>query len=173
MKNKYDDGINNYSFKLVNIQSFSYRDFLKSNKPEELLLAILADFEDNHPEIITDKILEKAKMITDETFTIEKFVNQFEIISKIRNLGTIVYQKTRNNMPLDIKIEELYSYNVGKEAGIKEGIKEGIREGYKERRDEMILAMLKIGKLNIEDIAKIADVSISFIRKMKKSLENH
>jgi hypothetical protein len=52
---------------------------LESDKPEELLLAILANFEQVKPEMIIAKIFIRAQMITNETFSLEKFVSQFEV----------------------------------------------------------------------------------------------
>jgi hypothetical protein len=45
MNNILEMGENRFSYQLFNIQSISYRTFLESDKPEELLLAILANLE--------------------------------------------------------------------------------------------------------------------------------
>jgi hypothetical protein len=45
MNNILEIGENRFSYQLFNIQSISYRTFLESDKPEELLLAILANLE--------------------------------------------------------------------------------------------------------------------------------
>lgn len=174
MKNSYQDGKNSFSFELVSIQEFSYKQFLETEKPEELILAILADFENNHPEKITGEIFRKAKMITNETFSLEKFVNQFEVISKLRNLGSILINKTENIMPLDISVEDLYSYQIGKQAGIQEGIREGIKDGeqkgLRKAKDEMIVSMIKKAKLSLMEIAEIANVSLAYVKNLAKKI---
>jgi len=46
---------------LVSIQDFSYKTFLYTDRPEELVLAILADFEDKTVEEITNLFFPKQK----------------------------------------------------------------------------------------------------------------
>ena len=77
MKNSYHDGRNTFSFELISIQEFSYKTFLKSDKPEELMLVILADFEDKTKEEIAELIFSKAKVIINETKYLSKIINRF------------------------------------------------------------------------------------------------
>jgi hypothetical protein len=63
MKNSYHDGRNTFSFELISIQDFSYRTFLKTDRPEELVLAILSDFEDKTKEEIADLIFPKQNSL--------------------------------------------------------------------------------------------------------------
>jgi hypothetical protein len=50
MLNSYHDGINTFSCELVNIQDFSYKTFLETDKADELVLTILSDYEDKTKE---------------------------------------------------------------------------------------------------------------------------
>ena len=88
------------------------------------------------------------------------------------NLGSILINKTDNIMPLDISVEDLYSYQIGKQAGMQEGIKEGIRDGeqkgLRKAKDEMIVSMIKKAKLSVMEIADIADVSLSYVKNLAK-----
>ena len=117
MQNIYQDGNNTFSYKLVSIQDFSYKTFLKSDRPEELVLAILADFEDKTVEEITHDIFFKAKIILNETNQMEKFVNQIEVLSKLRNLDGFIQHYIQNTMALDLKIEDTFTYKKGKLEG--------------------------------------------------------
>jgi predicted transposase YdaD len=109
-------------------------------------------------------------MITNETFSLEKFVNQFEVISKLRNLGSILINKTENIMPLDISVEDLYSYQIGKQAGMQEGIKDGEQKGLRKAKDEMIVSMIKKAKLSLMEIADIADVSLPHVKNLANKI---
>jgi predicted transposase/invertase (TIGR01784 family) len=170
MKNAYSDGNNSYSFQLFSIQSISYKTFLASNKPEELLLAVLADFEKEAPEDILKLLFSKAKVLTNETFTLDKFVSQLEILSKLRNLEDIFKTLIQKIMPLEIKIEETFIYKEGKVKGRIEGKEEGKIEGKKEGKIEMILALLKKGELSQEKIADAADVSLEYVKELADNL---
>jgi predicted transposase YdaD len=164
MQNVYKDANNYFRYELISIQQFSYRIFLESERPEELILAILADFENCTAEQIADLIFARAKVIVNETFGIEKFVNQIEVISKIRNLGNFIQKYIEKNMTLELKLEDSFTYKKGKREGRREGKREGKREGEKENRDKMILAMLKKEKYSIKEISEIAEVSAEYIK---------
>jgi hypothetical protein len=162
MQHTYHDGRNHFSFELVSIQQYSYRTFLETDKPEELILAILADFEKLGKEEIAKLIFDRAKVITNETFSMEKFVNQIEVLSKLRNLDDFIQQFILENMALDLKMEDTFTF--------KEGKKEGKMEGKMEKQDKMILAFLKKGKFSHEDIAEAAEVSLDYVQKLAEKL---
>ena len=175
MKNSYHDGRNTFSFELISIQEFSYKTFLKSDKPEELMLVILADFEDKTKEEIAELIFSKAKVIINETNEMGKFVNQLEVLSKLRNLDGFIQHYILNNMALELKMEDTFTYKQGKIEGKLEGElkgkREGKREGEKEKRDKMILAMLKKGSNSLEEISEIAEVSVDYVKELAAKLD--
>ena len=77
--------------------------------------------------------------------------------------------------PFEIKPQDTFLYKMGQESGIKSGIKDGEKRekrgekrGKKEKQDDMISALLKIGKLPVEDIAKAAGVSVAYVVRLKK-----
>jgi hypothetical protein len=160
MKNKYYDGINTFSYQLISIQDFSYRTFLESEKPEELVLTILSDFEDKTKEEIADLIFSRAKTIMNETNLMEKFVNQVGVLSKLRNLDSFIQQFTQNIMALDFKLEDTFTF--------KQGEIKGKIEGEKKNRDMTILTMLKKKKYSIDEIAEIAAVSVEYVIELMK-----
>jgi hypothetical protein len=159
MQNIYQDGTNSFSFELISIQDFSYKTFLETDSPEELVLTILANFEDNSVEEIVNQIFSKAKIILSETNQMEKFVNQIEVLSKLRNLSDFIQHYIQNTMALNLKIEDTFTYRKGKLEGKLEE---------KKNRDKMILAFYKKGKLSIEDIAEAAEVSVEYVESLIK-----
>jgi hypothetical protein len=172
MQNFLEDGPNRFEYELYSIQRSSYHSFLKSESPEELLLAILGNLENDSPTTVLKKIINRAKDVVHETFSMEKFVVQLEAFAKFRNYiepFKLVYQKM---FPFEIKPQDTFLYKMGQESGIKDGEKRGERRGEKRgkknKQDEMILAFLKIGKLPIEDIAKAAGVSVAYVNRLKK-----
>ena len=73
-------------------------------------------------------------------------------------------------MPLEIKIEETFIYKEGKVKGRIEGKIEGKEEGKIEEKNEMIIALLKKGKLSQEDIADVANVSLAYVKALAATL---
>jgi hypothetical protein len=159
MSNFYEDDAYKISYKLFSLQDISYKTFLESDKPEELLLTVLANFEQLKPEIIIEKILTRAQMITNETFSLEKFVSQFEVISKLRNLDQLFKTIIDKIMPLEINIEELYLFKKGELKGEKKGLKKGELK----IKIKTVKALIKIGKLSKEEIAFAAGVALAFV----------
>jgi len=169
MQNIYQDGTNSFSFELISIQDFSYKTFLETDSPEELVLAILANFEDNSVDEIVNQIFSKAKFILNETNQMEKFVNQIEVLSKLRNLSDFIQHYIQNTMALNLKIEDTFTYRKGK----LEGKLEGEKRGEKKNRDKMILALYKKGKLSIEDIAEAAEVNVEYVKELVTDFEKN
>ena len=160
MQNVLEDGPNRFEYELYSIQRSSYRAFLESESPEELLLAILGNPENESPTSILKKIINKAKNVVNETFSMEKFVVQLEAFAKFRNYiepFKLIYQKM---MPFEIKPQDTFLYKMGQESGEK--------RGEKNKQDDMILALLKKGKLSLGDIAEAAGVSVAYVNRLKK-----
>jgi len=163
MNNFYAFRKNAFHFDLINIQDFSYKTFINADSPEELMLTILSDFEDKSAEQIADLIFSRAKKMMNETNQRGKFVNQIEILSKLRNLDVIIQQYIQNTMALDLKIEDTFTYKKGK--------LEGKLEGEKKEKDKMIISLYKKGKLSIQDIADAAEVSVEYVEALIKEAE--
>ena len=128
---------------------------MDSEKPEELILAILADFEDKSKEEIVEMIFSRAKLIVNETNLMGKFVNQIEILSKLRNLDGFIQQFTQNIMALDLKIEDTFTF----------------KQGEKKKLDKMILSFYEKLKLTTIQIALAAEVSEQYVIDLIKASE--
>jgi hypothetical protein len=63
-------------------------------------------------------------------------------------------------MPFEIKPQDTFLYKMGQESGEK--------LGEKNKQDDMILALLKRGKLSLGDIAEAAGVSVAYVNRLKK-----
>jgi len=171
MKNSFEDGKNKFHFELLNIQSIPYQKFIESNNPEELLLTILGNFEKDSVEAILEKMIERAKKVVNETFSLEKFVVQLEAFAQLRNFIEPYKLIINKIMPIEFKPENSFLYKKGQEAGEKRGKILGEKRGEKKKRDDMILALLKIGKNSIDDIATVAQVNIEYVKKIAEKLK--
>jgi flagellar biosynthesis/type III secretory pathway protein FliH len=61
-------------------------------------------------------------------------------------------------------------YDIRKDLRYQQGMEKGLEEGLEKKQDKMILALLKIGKLSMEDIAEAAEVSLDYIKKIAEEL---
>jgi hypothetical protein len=157
-----------FRYRIIDIRTVRYEDFLNSDIPEIVVLAILGDFHGDSPEDIAQRIVLKLKEIVKSGFG--KFTTQLQVLSKLRNLQPIVKQKIKK-MPLNIQytIEEDALYEMGLEKGIEnqKAIDESKR--FAEKKDS-VLKMLNAG-LTIEQIANFLNEDISFVLKIKKDLD--
>jgi sugar-specific transcriptional regulator TrmB len=54
---------------------------------------------------------------------------------------------------------------------MQKGLEKGLEEGLEKKQDKMILALLKIGKLSMEEIANAAEVPLDYIKKIAEELK--
>jgi predicted transposase/invertase (TIGR01784 family) len=154
MKNSINLPNIQFSYGLLSFQEISYRKFIDSESPEEVLMAILADFEDQQSESIIERILNKINNSNLGTLQKQKNVKHLSILSKLRNLQPIV----------DILIEKIMALHINyqEDAYYKRGKKQGKIEG----KIEIIKALLKKAVLSHLEIAEVTGVSIEFVNKI-------
>ena len=151
-----------FKFELINIQDFNYKDFLNSDKPEEVILSILADFGNEKAEQVIEKVLKKLKSLPIENLKYRKSVVQLDVLSNLRD-----FQREFINQLLAMA----FTYNMEKDLRFQEGKRIGEKKG-EERGEEKtkIQAIINFSKLGIsnEKIAQALEVSIDFIESVLK-----
>ncbi len=137
-----------FRFNLLNLQDFDYLQFLKSDKPEEIILAILADFGKDKPQTVVKNLIEKLKSLPIETLRLEKYVKQLEILSKLRNLQKeIIKQLETMALTYDLKTDIRYLQG-------------------KEEQATIIAKKMLADNFTIEQIAKYLEVTTDFVKKI-------
>lgn len=157
-----------FFFQLYHFQDFSYRIFLESDKPEEVILAILASFENYTPEKVIHEILTRLKTMPLETFRREKCVKQSEILSKLRSLQEVVVQ-TLEAMALTYDLKNDVRYLQGIQKGEAKGLKKGIKKGIEKGKLKTAENCLRKG-LSIEDTAELTELPLSTIQELAAKL---
>ena len=146
-----------FRFDIINMQDFSYELFLDSTKPEEVILAILADFGNQDSYTVIDKILKKIKELPLENSIQRKTVIQLEVLSKLRKLQSKIIERL-HTMALTYNVKEDLRYQQGKE------------EGSIENSIKTVSNMLRLN-FTIEQIMEAVEVSKEFIQKVKKDFK--
>ncbi len=162
-----------FQFTLKNLKDYDYRNLVASDIPEEVILAVLSDFRDQPPEEIIRLILEKIVKIVPNKLKLQRYLRQLGVLSKLRNLQPLTFEKL-DNMPIEYDIKTDYLFMKGKEAGVIEGVtegmaegmKEGIKEGKKEGQTEVMVNMLKSGKLTQAQIAEFTGMPEKQIKQL-------
>ena len=148
---------NNFEFGLIDIQQYNYEQLLSSVIPEEILLAVLGDFQNESPEAVVARVLERLQVASQDTTKLQRYVRQLVVMSKLRNLQEETLLNIEK-MPFDFDIETDIIYKRGKQ------------EGKLEEKIDMIVAMLRDGALSPEKIAAYAHVSIDYVKELQQQL---
>jgi predicted transposase YdaD len=166
-----------HQFELYDIRMFTANSFLKSDIPQEVLLAILGDFEGENPEMIMEKILTRLQLLVKQKKKLQKLTFQLHVLSGLRNLRKIFQLKIKN-MPLqfdiDLKSDPFFleGREEGKEEGIEIGTEKGIEIGMTKKDFENVSNFLLNTDFSDERIAFLLNVKLTFIDEVRTKIKN-
>lgn len=143
-----EDG-NYFQFQLINITQFDYQRFLSSANPEEVLLAVLSDFGEEQPEAALSQIIHRLEETTPDQRTFQKHLRQLRVLSKLRTLD-LKFDDMIQNMAKYIDAENDYLVINAKK--------------------EIVNNLLTDSDMSVDKIAKIAAVSIDFVKSIQQKL---
>lgn len=75
-----------FSYPLVSLSTLDYHIFLNSNKPEEIILGVLANFKGENPEYALKQILIRIKETSKGDFSLNRYFNQLRVLAQLRKL---------------------------------------------------------------------------------------
>ena len=148
---------NNFEFELIDIQQYDHERLLSSNIPEEILLAVLGDFQNESPEAVVAKVTKRLLEASQDVTKLQRYIRQLVVMSKLRNLQEETLLNIEK-MPFDFDIETDVIYQRGKQEGKLAG------------KNDMIIAMLRDGTLASEKIAAYAHVSVDYVKELQQQL---
>lgn len=163
--NIYSDVDMNFRFHLEIFKEIPHQQFLHSPNPEEVVFAILADFQNEAPEEIIDNILMRLKKLVSGELHLEKYAKQLEVLSKLRNLQTITVQKIAL-MPIVYDLKTDIRFLQGKD----EGKLEGKIEERQNSQMRFCINLLKAKIFPIDQIAQMIEQSTAFVLEVQKFL---
>lgn len=137
-----------YSYQLIALSQVDYKIFLRSDKPEEKMLAILANFENDSEELALQNILKGVQGAATGDFAESRYFKQLRILAQLRKL--------------DVKFVEAME-SITK--FFKEEKDPLFRRGEAKGKMEIALEMKKEG-IPVEQIAKFTKLSVEEINKL-------
>jgi predicted transposase/invertase (TIGR01784 family) len=154
-----------FKFTLVNMCELDSHIFLNGNTPEEVVMAILADFKGENTETVILKILTRLKELSSSPLSFSKYTKQLHVLSNLRNLQLEII-KNLNHMPIsvDFSNDPLYI------EGIEKGIEKGLQKGALKTAEEAVVRMLQRG-YSMEQITDVLNVTVSFVLDVQKKLK--
>lgn len=147
-----------FHYNLIAISSIDYRIFLRSEKPEEKMFAILASFGDDDPATVVNKIAASVVEGAKGQLEKEQRKNQLRILAKLRTLVS-------ENIALMDSIASIFK----DEKKILRRMYERI--GAEENSRKVVKNLLLAKRFTIAEIANFAGVTGDFVREVKKTLK--
>ncbi len=172
-----------FQFVVRNVSEIAYEDFLKTDQPEEALLAILGDLTGANVDDAIEQIIRVLYKLTPSELEREKFLRQLEILSKLRDLQAQTIKQIETmaivyDMETDIRF--LQGKKKGAEEalasglirGLQEGRQEGRQEGQQETKRKDVQGLLKLGVLTVEQIATALEVSTDYVLTVQAGMQH-
>ncbi len=150
-----------YRYHVIQVKEIAYQEFLNSSNTDIALFAILADFGQDTPEYVIEKIGARMLRDADGELEFQKWQRQLEIISNIRNLQEKTI-KILERMPIVLDIKKDLRY--------QQGAKEGLEQGVGKQATITVINMLLETNFSNRKIATLAAVKIPFVVKIEKAL---
>jgi predicted transposase YdaD len=112
-------------FKVVDMKKINPDEFLKSDKPEEVVLGVLAGKYREKPEVFK-KVIRKISKIVKNKKELLKYMEDISFLGSLFDVEIKI-----EPMPIQIDIRKTLFYKWGEREGEKRGIAKGLKEGEK------------------------------------------
>jgi len=143
-----------FRYELINIMDIDYELFIHSNKPEDVVVAILCDFKKKSPEYIIDTILDRLQKLNNDELDLSKYVTQLEVLSKLRNLQDLFINKAAK-MPITYDLETDIRF----------------LQGIEKKEIEDVKGLILQNILTDEQIAEAIKAPVEIVRRVRKDIE--
>jgi predicted transposase YdaD len=157
-----------HRFKVVDMKKIDPDEFIESDKPEEVIVGILAGKFKDKPQIIK-KVKERIVKIVKNEEEIAKYIDSISFLAGLFDIEIKV-----KPMPIEVDIRKTFLYKWGEKEGEQRGFEKGKQEGLKEGLKEGILGIVqaKFGSQKAKLIKNLLD-KINDISRLKKNKEKN
>ena len=162
MRVKVDYPNMKFHYRLINFKELDYQLFLKSDVPEEMILAILGNFRNDTPSNIVLKVVRRIEQSEPQTLEKQKIFQQLLVLGRLRKLELNI-QEIMDSISQYIKIEE--------DVLFLKGIEKGVESTLENKNRQFVISLLNGTDFSEEKIANLASVSIDFVEKIKAEIK--
>jgi predicted transposase/invertase (TIGR01784 family) len=148
----------NFTYQLIPLSKIDYHLLLRSDRPEEKMLAILADLGRGDPKRTIENIVSQVVATSEGNFSKLRHVQQLRILSQLRNLAL-------DNLEIMDSVADFMSEE--KDIFYRRGEKKGLEKG----KIAVIKNLLLHTDFTIAKIASLTDVTEDFVKNVKKTLK--
>ena len=158
MRIKVDYPNMKFHYRLINFKELDYQLFLKSDVPEEMILAILGNYRNDTPSNIVYEVVKKIEQSEPQTLEKQKVFQQLLVLGRLRKLDLNI-QKVMDSISQYIKIEEDVLYL------------KGVESTSENKNRQFVISLLNGTDFSVEKIANLASVSVDFVEKIKAEIK--
>ena len=152
----------NFKYQLIALSAVDYHLLLRSDNPEEKMLAILANFGSGDPKRIIENIVNQVIATSKGDFSKHRHIRQLRILAQLRNLA-----------PENLEIMDSIANYISEEKDIlyRRGEKKGMEKGMEKGKETFVKNLLLNTNFTIGKIASLSNVKEAFVKKVKKTLK--
>jgi predicted transposase/invertase (TIGR01784 family) len=155
-----------FRFHLINLKEFDYQTFLQAEQPEEIILSVLCHYRGHAPSDVIHQILLRLKELANQGIRIDKYVQQLEMLSNLRNLHEETVFQTK---------KMAITYDLTKDLRYQEGVEKGMEKGETKGKLTTLQNFLRskpfrAGLLSYEDLASATGFSVEEVRAIHQRL---
>ena len=147
-----------YRYQLIVFSAVDYKLLLRSDKPEEKMLAILADLGDGNPKPVIENIVNQVIATSRGSFSKLRHIRQLRILAQLRNLASE-----------SLSIMDSIANYISEEKDIL--YRRGELKGRQEEKEMLVKNLLLNTDFTISKIAGLMNVTESFVKKVRKALK--
>jgi predicted transposase YdaD len=175
-----------FRYNLLTFSVIKHELFLKANNPEAILLSILANFGSQPPDRILAEMVSRIEETASSPLAVERYISQLRVLVQLRRLQPLF--NTVMDSLAGLVTEQgdpfyMRGRRIGREEGLEEGLQKGLQKGLQEglqkgskahkaqvkaMKEGFVRNLLTQPNITQEQIARIAEVSSAFVRRVKK-----
>jgi predicted transposase YdaD len=164
---EYQDGWHSYRIEVIDMKELPADDFLHTDVPEVVVLAILCAAES--PEHLVEEILIRLRELVLDTERLADYISILDTLGGLRDLNHIIKDKS-NHMALHFDKTKTFLFNdgkiEGKAEGIQEGLEKGIQQGEEKKLIELVQEMYAEGDMTLAKIARVCHITEDRVREI-------
>jgi len=159
-------------YEVLDMKKIDPEVFIRSKKPGEVIVGILAGKFKDKPEIIRKVKKRIVEILKNE----EKIIKYIDSISFLAGLFDIEIKV--KPMPIQVDIRKTFLYKWGKEEGLKEGKQKGIIKGIKQGKQDglkeaiLLDVQIKFGKSKAKEVKTLLEKvdNVNYLKKIKRKI---
>jgi len=160
----FKDEFTIHKFIVLDMKKIDPDVFIKSEKPEEVIVGILAGKFKDKPEIIK-KVKKRIAEIVKNEREIAKYIDSISFLAGLFDIEIKV-----KPMPIQVDIRKTFLYKWGEKEGEKRGIEKGKQEGLKEAI--LLGVQIKFGKSKVKEVKTLLEKvdDLNHLKKIKRKI---